>query len=170
VSQPALHEQLEFRRVGPGLEKPLADFFEHLRVTGEDGHFHPHPFTAGAAEERARYSGQDVYCVAVVGGRVLGYGMLRGWDEGYAVPSLGIAIHAEARGMGLGRALMLYLHAEARRRGAAKIRLKVYPENQAAVGLYRSLGYEYGSELEAGQLVGVKRLDGTKPPPESSLG
>jgi ribosomal protein S18 acetylase RimI-like enzyme len=146
--------QLELRAPAPDLARPLADFFAHLEVTGESRRFHPHPFTPEAAQARAGYRGADVYVVAVAGGVVLGYGMLRGWDEGYAIPSLGIAIHASARGIGLGRALMLYLHAEARRRGAARIRLKVYPDNGAAVALYRTLGYEFAEELEHGQLVG----------------
>ncbi len=158
-----LEGQLEFRRVGPDLEQELGEFFAHLRDTGEEVRFHPHPFSAEAARERARYVGQDVYCVAVVGRRVVGYGMLRGWDQDYKVPNLGIAIRAEARRIGLGRALMLYLHAEARRRGAARIRLKVYPDNKPAVELYRSLGYHYASELEAGQLVGMKNFESTDP-------
>lgn len=150
--------QLEILRPAPPLQAPLAAFFAHLRATGEDRRFHPHPFTDEAARERCAYAGGDVYCVAAAGDRVLGYGMLRGWDQGYQVPSLGIAIHAEARGIGLGRALMLYLHAEAKRRGAPRIRLKVYPDNAAAVALYRSLGYVYQPDLEQGQLVGYKDL------------
>ncbi len=156
-----LGEQLEFRRPEPSLERGLAEFFAALVEAGDDEKFHPHPFTAAAAAERVRYQGKDVYCVAVEGERVLGYGMLRGWDEGYEVPSLGIAIHPSARGIGLGRALMLYLHTEARRRGAPRIRLKVYPENTVAVDLYRSLGYEF-SAVEQEQLVGFKSLTGER--------
>jgi ribosomal protein S18 acetylase RimI-like enzyme len=152
--------QLEFHRIEPAVERGLAIFFEHLRSAGEEARFHPHPFTPEAARERAGYGGRDVYCVAMAAGVVLGYGMLRGWDQGYAIPSLGIAIHADARGIGLGRALMLYLHAEARRRGAQRIRLKVYPDNVTAVELYRSLGYVYEASLEQGQLVGFKDLRG----------
>jgi ribosomal protein S18 acetylase RimI-like enzyme len=151
--------QLELLRVGPGLEVPLADFFRHLDESGEAARFHPHPFTAEAARERARYAGRDVYVAATVSGRVLGYGMLRGWDAGYAVPSLGIAVRPEAQGSGLGRLIMAYLHTEARRRGAPRIRLKVYPDNVRAVELYRSLGYEYQPGLEQGQLVGLKDLE-----------
>ncbi len=150
--------QLEFRRPSPGYEAGLARFFAHLRDSGEEKRFHPHPFSPQAARERCSYTGNDVYCIAVVRDDVLGYGMLRGWDDGYATPSLGIAVHADARGTGLGRALMLYLHAEAKRRGAERIRLKVYPDNAAAVNLYRSLGYEFADPLEHGQLVGYAHL------------
>jgi ribosomal protein S18 acetylase RimI-like enzyme len=157
--------QLEFLRPSPDLEVALAAFFEHLRSTGEERRFHPHPLSPEAARERAHYTGVDVYCLAVARGQVLGYGMLRGWEEGYAIPSLGIAIRAGARGMELGRAMMLYLHAEARRRGAPRIRLKVHPDNQPAIALYRSLGYQFQPELEKGQLVGFLSLN---PPLPSS--
>jgi [ribosomal protein S18]-alanine N-acetyltransferase len=150
--------QLELRRPTPDLVDGLAAFFEHLERTGESLHFHPHPFDRATAQERCAYSGADVYCVATVGGRVLGYGMLRGWDAGYAVPSLGIALRQESRGTGLARTIMLYLHTQARLMGAQRIRLKVYPDNARAVGLYRTLGYEFGETLEQGQLVGTLQL------------
>jgi ribosomal protein S18 acetylase RimI-like enzyme len=160
VSEERLRGQLELRRPVPQLEGALARFFAALVAAGDDQTFHPHPFTPEAAAERARYDGKDVYCLALVGEDVLGYGMLRGWDRGYEIPSLGIAIHPAARGLGLGRAMMAYLHLEARRRGAPKIRLKVYPDNATAVSLYRSLGYGFLPELEEGQLVGYKDLVG----------
>jgi hypothetical protein len=52
---------------------------------------------------------------------------------------------------------MSYLHSAARARGCSKVRLKVYPNNVAAVQLYRDLGYAFGDE-EDGQLVGVVEL------------
>ena len=63
-----------------------------------DKFFHPHPFTTEAARERAAYTGKDLYYVVIEGDEILGYGMLRGWDEGYEVPSLGIVIHPAHRG------------------------------------------------------------------------
>jgi ribosomal protein S18 acetylase RimI-like enzyme len=154
----ALLDQVEFRRPTRELEAGLTEFFAALVAAGDDERFHPHPFTAASAAARSAYRGKDVYCVATVGPRVLGYALLRGWDEGYEVPSLGIAVHPDARGLGLGRALMLFLHVEARRRGAPRIRLKVYPDNERAVALYRSLGYAFRAELDHGQLVAFKEL------------
>lgn len=150
--------QMEFRKPEPGMEQVLEEFFAGLERSGTSRWFHPHPFDGAAARERCAYRGADAYCIAIAGGRVLGYGLLRGWDEGYQVPSLGIAVADAARGTGLGRALMLYLHAEAKRRGAPRIRLKVYPDNQRAVTLYRSLGYVFQSTSEDGQLIGYKEL------------
>jgi ribosomal protein S18 acetylase RimI-like enzyme len=159
---PVYRSQLEFVKPRPEHREVLAAFFRRLAAGAAASHFHPHPFTEDAVRERCEYRGQDVYCLALVDDVVLGYGMLRGWDQGYTIPSLGIAVDSEARDSGLGRALMLYLHAEARRRGAPRIRLKVYPANQTAVDLYRNLGYEFGDEAEQGQLVGFKDLSRVK--------
>jgi ribosomal protein S18 acetylase RimI-like enzyme len=110
---------------------------------GDDRWFHPHPFTAEHAAYLAGYQGRDLYYVATQSELVLAYGMLRGWDEGYEVPSLGIAVHARARGTGLARTFMQFLHSAARFQGAPRVRLRVYPENTAARRLYESLGYQF---------------------------
>jgi len=152
---------LEFRRLDPSLEDALIDHFQRLEEAGDTREFHPHPFTPEEARNKTRYAGADLYFVAVAGGRVLAYGMLRGWDEGYDVPSLGIAVDPGARGSGLARAFMYFLHAAARTRGASAVRLKVYPTNTRAVRLYESLGYRFGGS-DSSQLVG--RLDLCAPP------
>jgi ribosomal protein S18 acetylase RimI-like enzyme len=90
--------------------------------------------------------------VAKQGSEVLAYGMLRGWESGFEIPSLGIAVHPLHRGTGVARAFMLFLHDAARGRGARRIRLKVYPDNLAALRLYTALGYQVVGE-ESGQLV-----------------
>ena len=147
------HPALEFRILDETWEQPLAEFFRALQKAGDYRHFHPHPLTEEEAKKRVQYKGEDLYYVLVEGHGVLGYGMLRGWDQGYEVPSLGIAMHPAVRGKGLGKLFMRFLHAAARRKGAGRIRLKVYPENTVAVKLYEGLGYDFQAE-EAGQLVG----------------
>ena len=148
---------IEIRVLDESLEKPLIEFFRDIRESGDEKYFHPHPFTDDEARKRAHYSGKDIYYVLVEGDRVLGYAMLRGWDEGYKVPSLGITIHPSVREVGLGRLFMHFLHVAARRRGCDKIRVKVYPQNVSATALYEKLGYKFETE-EAGQLVGFVRL------------
>lgn len=145
---------LECRQLGPEWANALEEFFDELVASGTDRHFHPHPFTADEAVRRCNYSGTDLYYVLVHGERVLGYGLLRGWDEGYSIPSLGIALRPTARGIGLGKAFMHFLHAAARYKGATGIRLKVFPGNESAVKLYTDLGYRFVAE-EADQLVGM---------------
>jgi ribosomal-protein-alanine N-acetyltransferase len=150
---------LEVQPVTAAMEPDLAALFDDIRASGDDRYFHPHPFDAASAARIAHYSGRDLYFAATLPGepRLAGYGMLRGWDAGYEVPSLGIIIAPWARGRGLSRPLMQFMHEAARARGCDRIRLKVYPDNAAALKLYRGLGYVFSAE-EQGQLVGSVRL------------
>jgi ribosomal-protein-alanine N-acetyltransferase len=148
---------LEIRVVSPEWEKPLADFFAAIRVSGEQ-YFQPHPFTDQYAKLLVHYTGKDLYYLMVNGKIVQAYGILRGWDQGYEVPSLGIVVHPEARGQKLGELLMLFLHSAARLNGARKIRLKVYRDNALARHLYEKLGYRFGFVEEEHQFVGTIEL------------
>jgi len=133
---------------------PLLRFLRSLEEAGEERFFSPHPFTERHVAALARRTGKDLHYVLTVGGTVVGYGLLRGWDEGYEVPSLGIAVHPSARGRGLGRALMIFLHAAAAMKGASRVRLRVSPDNLTAIALYSSLGYTFAVE-EDGLRVGI---------------
>lgn len=151
-------EALVIVRISPEIEPQLAEFFANLSNDPQASMFHPHKFTDEAARQIATYTGQDLYYAMLYNKQMLGYGMLRGWDEGYEIPSLGIVIHSSARNFGLGKLMMLFLHAAARLRGARKIRLKVYPENSAAIRLYAELGYQFLTEKEDEQLVAYYTL------------
>ncbi len=141
---------VEFRVVGREDGPMLAEVFEDIDET----FFRPHPFSAREARRLARYAGRDTYAVLVEDGRAVAYGMLRGRDEGYTVPSLGIAVRTSEQGRGLGRVMMEHLHDEARRQGAAVVRLRVDPRNVRARRLYESLGYAYAGD-DRGELVMV---------------
>jgi ribosomal protein S18 acetylase RimI-like enzyme len=148
---------LEFCRLRPPLQTRLAAFFDALTAGGDDRWFHPHPFTAEEAARLCAYQGRDLYYAAVAGDGVLAYGMLRGWDEGYETPSLGVAVHPDARGLGLARTFMGFLHVAASLQGARQVRLKVYPDNIGARRLYESLGYRLEPAAD-GQWIGVLDL------------
>jgi len=149
---------LEIRQVGPSHEAALVRFFEAVRARGMDKFFHPHALDATSARARARYQGKDCYVVLVDGDEILAYGMLRGRDEGYEIPSLGIAVHPDCQGRGFGRMLMQFLHAASARRGETRIRLRVSPDNESAVALYRSLGYTMAPDPDGLHLVGYLDL------------
>ena len=52
----------------------------------------PTPLPVSRAGRRCSYQGLDPHYADYCSGEVAGYGLLRGWDQGYAVPSLGIAV------------------------------------------------------------------------------
>ncbi len=128
---------LQTRRVGPPDAEALGQLLPRIDPT----YFRPHAMTAEHAALIADLEGKDLYLLGSVGDEAVAYGMLRGWDEGFEVPSLGVGVRRDALRQGYGRAMMLALHEAARRRGATRVRLRVHPENVAARALYGSLGY-----------------------------
>ena len=92
---------------------------------------------------------------------MVGYIMLRGWDEGFQIPSLGICVHPAWQGFGVGRLLMQAAICVARLRRSPAVRLKVYPDNLRAIELYRSLGFTFSGQTENGQMVAVLGLERT---------
>lgn len=146
-------------RLAPQWQGGLQQFFQGLKESGDDVFFSPHPTDDDTIRRIAHLDGRDMYYLLVEEGRVLGYGMLRGWDEGYQIPSLGLAIHPSARGQGMGRMFMDFLHLLAARRGAGKVRLRVRANNEKAISLYKSLGYAFEEDAgQAGFLVGFKNI------------
>ncbi|MHB8066506.1 MAG: GNAT family N-acetyltransferase [Desulfobaccales bacterium] len=152
-----LSDCIEFRKLTPPMQPALEEFFAAIEHAGYTQYFHPHPFNREEAEKYANYEGRDLYLVVIESGKILGYGMLRGWDAGFEIPSLGIALHPALTGTGLGESFMYFLHAVARYRGAKRIRLKVYQKNYSAVKLYQKLGYVF-EDLGEEELLGFITL------------
>jgi mycothiol synthase len=80
---------------------------------------------------------RDERPVGWVVGRVFGDG--RGWVQQ-------LAVARPARGLGLGRALLLHSLAELCSRGAASLALGVQAENENAIKLYRDIGFKVARE------------------------
>lgn len=146
-------KSLEFRQLRPEHESGLVLLFAEIHASGDDKFFHPHPFTDVEAHRICHDTGRDLYYTAQAGEQLLAYGMLRGWEEGFSVPSLGIMVAPSARGTGLAKSFMQFLHSASALRGAPKVRLKVYPTNTVARLLYEKLGYQF-EPAEGEQLLG----------------
>ena len=135
--------------ITPGMEHKgmLTSFFGLLESSGDTRYFHPHEFTDTVAEDICRHEGKDYYCLMTTADEVIAYGMLRGWDEGYEVPSLGVAVSPRFRNFGVGRTLMHFLHFVAKSRGCNEVMLKLDQDNTKALGLYQALGYQFKEHL-----------------------
>jgi ribosomal protein S18 acetylase RimI-like enzyme len=150
---------MEIVRLKPEHRKTLAAFFSRIARDTTSRHFHPHTFTEEDADRICSYCGKDLYVGLHFNANFLGYGMLRGWDEGFSVPSLGIYIAPEMRGTGAAKLMMQHLHLAAKLSKATQVRLKVYRDNAAALRLYRSFGYQFDDSFGDGaQVVGILSL------------
>lgn len=149
---------LELTPVGPGDVDALADFFA-LYAARPDlvAVFHPHPFTRAEAERIALLPRRDRYGLARWDGRVVGYSCLRGWDEGFAVPSFGYGVHPELARAGIGWALLLRAFDEARAAGASRLRATVEVVNGASRALLEGAGFVFTRRDER-SLVGLLDL------------
>lgn len=107
--------------------------------------FHPFDLSEKTAKIITCTIHLDNYFGAFCKNRIIGFGMLRGWDDGFDVPSLGILVDHLHQRKGIGRLLTNYAISLAKSKRCKKIRLSVYEDNFPAMALYSSIGF---SELE----------------------
>lgn len=149
---------LRIEPIVPHTLAALARFLNAIDAAGEAGFFRPHGSNTAELDALCADDVRDLYYAAMLGTDILAYGLLRGWDEGYDVPSLGIAVAPTHRGAGLGNTMMVFLHSAARIHGAKRIRLRVHRDNALAIALYRKRGYLFDNAPEGGFMVGIKEL------------
>ena len=90
---------------------------------------------------------QSVFLVALSGSRVVGFGGM--WlviDEAHITT---LAVAADSRKAGIGRALMLELLSRAAAKGMLCSTLEVRASNEPAIRLYESLGYRATARRKA---------------------
>jgi glycosyltransferase involved in cell wall biosynthesis/ribosomal protein S18 acetylase RimI-like enzyme len=130
------------RAVGPADREALARFLERNDVPAVTRHFHPFEMTAESADEVTQHAGEDWYFGAFVRGKLVGLSMLRGWNEGFDVPSFGIVVDSEWHGQGIGSLLTDFTLDRAPWLGSERVRLSVYASNERAHRMYVSRGFQ----------------------------
>jgi ribosomal protein S18 acetylase RimI-like enzyme len=114
------------------------------------------PLGLDFTEEQLAREGLQSHLGAFEGSRLLGCLLLQDMDEA-AGQIRQVAVVEEARGLGVGRLLMLEAEAEARRRGLKRVKLHA---RDSAVPFYRKLGFRAdGAWYDA---LGITHLDMAK--------
>jgi ribosomal protein S18 acetylase RimI-like enzyme len=132
----------------------LRYFFERNNVDAVTRHFHPFPLSAETAAAICLREHEDAYFAAWDGEKIVGFYMLRGWEEGYSIPSFGVLVDTEMHGRGIGRYLTDAAIGLARARGSPAIRLTVHEAAAVAVALYKAFGFvETNRVTHAGDVV-----------------
>lgn len=116
-----------------------------------------------AADFRTRYTGGDSVILGAFDGELVGMvGGFRheGTKRRHKALVWGMYVAPEARGRGIGRALLAGVIAQARAwPGVEQLQLGVMTENEAARALYRSVGFEVFGVERRSLRVGPRDLD-----------
>ena len=109
-----------------------------------------HPVRYYRRRFREPWTSREAQILAVENRRVIGQVYIQREEHPVTrhVASLGIAVAADRRGMGIGTALLTEAMRWAREAGVEKVILSVYPHNSAALALYRRFGF-----VEEGRLA-----------------
>jgi len=109
-------------------------------------YFEPHPFDRNTAKRLASEASTDKSTIRFLatiredsGEKAVGYAFL--WKLDRDLPSIGIGVADDYQGRGLGKVLMQALLAKAREIGKKRLRLSVCEANEAAISLYRKMGF-----------------------------
>ncbi len=138
----------------------------HVNAIGAEGiYIMAEKLTLNPKEERAILRKADgesgVFIVAVVDGEIVGSAdSSRGqWLKDRHVASLGIALQKDARGIGLGMAMMQTVITWARSVGIRKLTLGVFATNKPALALYRRLGFKQEGRMKGQVILRGKPVD-----------
>lgn len=133
--------EIRIRIVWPSDCEVIARLFQNNNVDEVTRYFHPYPLTRESAYVIACTAHQDRYYVIFCDDQMSGICMLRGWDEGYSVPSYGVLLDRRIWGQGIGRIVTQFAISEAEKLGCERMRLSVYANHAVARHLYESLGF-----------------------------
>jgi RimJ/RimL family protein N-acetyltransferase len=131
--------------VRPATVEDLDDIVDLYAAVADEGRWIGAQAPVDKAERRAKFessirSDDAQFFVAMEDARTVGHLWIG--VQGYGVADLGMMVAADARGQGVGSALLNAGVSWARDVGAHKVALQVWPHNEAALGLYRKFGFE----------------------------
>lgn len=144
-------------------EKKLFSFFEIIKKCRLNRFFHPHSFNKQAVKKIISILGgnrKDLYFLVLnQKHQIAGYFMLRGFDEGYKIPSFGVVVHPNYTKRGLGTEITKLAIKICKRLKVRKLMVHVYKDNIIAKEIYKKLGFQFSqSKRKENELVGHLKL------------
>ncbi|MEP7072464.1 MAG: GNAT family N-acetyltransferase [Verrucomicrobiota bacterium] len=116
--------------------------------------FTPFPFEVDHLTKLLARRKRDVWMALRWQNKLIGFFLLRGWDEGFDVPSYGIMIDEAFTGYGFGRLSLRVAKSIAMLRQAPRLMLKVHPQNHEAKRLFENEKFKRtGLDSRTGNLI-----------------
>jgi RimJ/RimL family protein N-acetyltransferase len=102
---------------------------------------------------------RDLYFGIFFNNVIIGFYMLRGFDEGFAIPSYGVWISKDFSTNGLAKLTMYHALCICKLLKVKEIMLKVHPENVIAKRIYENFGFTFSHvDQKIHHLVYLKSL------------
>ena len=147
---------MKIKLIQPEDFENLVAFFEDNNVESITRFFIPFTLSRETARKIALEDHLDQYFLGYVESRIIGFSMLRGWEEGYSVPSFGMFIDRHQQHLGYGKQLLDLTIEAAKKLECKKIRLSVSAGNYPAYKIYKSRGFEEIDRSKARNLLDEK--------------
>lgn len=123
-------------------------------------YFTPFSFEEDSIKKLINNAIKDKYFGIFVDEFLVGFYMLRGFDEGFEIPSYGVWISEKFSGMGLSKVTLEHAITFCKMHNIKKVMLKVHPENIVAKNIYEKFGFKQeGIDQKNSNLIFYKRLD-----------
>ena len=154
-----MHKNIEIKE----LQSEQASFLSALILNAHRDHtkyFTAFSFKEDAIKKIINDAVNDKYFGIFINNNLVGFYMLRGFDEGYEVPSYGVWISDKFSRLGLSKLTLQHAITYCKVNNIKNIMLKVHPENIVAKNIYEAFGFKQeGFDEKNSNLIYHKSLD-----------
>ncbi len=154
-----MHKNVEIKELQP----EQASILSALILNAPKDHtkyFTPFSFEENSLKIIINDAVNDKFFGIFINDELVGFYMLRGFDDGYKVPSYGVWISDKFSRLGLSTLTLHHAIAFCKINGLKKIMLKVHPENIFAKNIYETFSFKQeGIDPKNSNLIYYKSLD-----------
>ncbi len=154
-----MHKNVEIKEI----QSEQASTLSALILNAPKDHtkyFTPFSFEEDSIKKIINNAVNDKYFGIFINDDLAGFYMLRGFDQGYEVPSYGVWVSDKFSGLGLSKLTLQHAITFCKINNIKKIMLKVYPENIIAKSIYEAFGFKQeGFDNNNSNLIYYKSLD-----------
>lgn len=151
-------KEILIKKLGSESAKEISDLLQKEN-SEYSKYFIPFEFDFQTISNRMRNLHYDTFWGIYVNGKLAGFYMLRGFDEGYEIPSYGVWISKEFSGKGLSKLTLQHAISYCKLNQIKEIMLKVHPDNVIAKKIYEDFGFiKTGVDVRNNNLIYRKKL------------
>src|SRR3954451_16258635 len=125
--------ELRLHRLDPDDGPALAAPFVANDVPEVTRWFDPFPLDAETATALSRHDGNDLYWGASAEAGLVGFAMVRGWDDNHPQPAYGCFVDRHAQGQRIGETITRLMLEQLRQEDVPEVRARIHDDNVASL-------------------------------------